>query len=662
MINERFKRKYGFLFLVILAALLIAVFCPVVNVAQAESLTDSDLSAEMKTSRWYYDENYFDIAFARAYFENFQPIDKPIFIGVIDTGINYSHEIFKKTLLWVDDGGVPKPVGYNSGDSTKRETISDNAADYHGTHVAGLISALILEMGLEDYVKIIPVRAVNSSNQFTSTAVADAIRWLCGEKDLESRLGYKLECSVINMSLSIMKSAITASSSWSNLTKLQNAINDYSDQTIFVAAAGNNGKDTASDYSYPAYIPEVISVMNYDNSTDRANLNDGSNYGDYDLAAPGTNIYSATKGTNEYAAKTGTSMSAPFVSVVAAALKLRYIDETASRLTLMLRNHESNVTMTKGGYLIKGIDFKSVLSTNFLADDDYKYITPSKITVKLVSSESTLKQNMRDRKNVEFLATIIPADSHNPKYDSEIVWAVERTNGDGSTYTERIKGGREFVFDSKFNGTVNKVWAELKVGDETIVSEATEITIEYAPYDFSKIRIVPIEWISKEENGDVPCYLGTPIEFSFTDIEYCDKTVEIKWFVDGEMVYKGNNGSTFTYKPTTMGKHTVAAKIDGYVVEEIFIDVKMPLAVGFGIFGLEVAAGIVFAIVLALAIKAKPQCERVKADETDGLSVTISEEAKIDEKTDSTETDLSGDTDNDLTDAESKDDETDKEI
>ena len=147
MINERFKRKYGFLFLVILAALLIAVFCPVVNVAQAESLTDSDLSAEMKTSRWYYDENYFDIAFARAYFENFQPIDKPIFIGVIDTGINYSHEIFKKTLLWVDDGGVPKPVGYNSGDSTKRETISDNAADYHGTHVAGLISALILEMG-----------------------------------------------------------------------------------------------------------------------------------------------------------------------------------------------------------------------------------------------------------------------------------------------------------------------------------------------------------------------------------------------------------------------------------------------------------------------------------------------------------------------------------
>ena len=102
-------------------------------------------------------------------------------------------------------------------------------------------------------------------------------------------------------------------------------------------------------------------------------------------------------------------MSAPFVSVVAAALKLRYIDETASRLTLMLRNHESNVTMTKGGYLIKGIDFKSVLSTDFLADYDYKYITPSKITVKLVSSESTLKQNMRDRKNVEFLATIIPA-------------------------------------------------------------------------------------------------------------------------------------------------------------------------------------------------------------------------------------------------------------
>ena len=639
MINGELKRKRLYLFLLILTVIIIAVFSPVANIAYAQSLTDDDLSADMKTSQWYYDENYFDIAFARAYFENFQSLDKPIFIGVIDTGINYNHEIFKKTLLWVDDGGVQKPVGYNSGDSTKRELISDNSIDYHGTHVAGIIAAMILEMGLEDSVKIIPVRAVNSSNQFTSTAVADAIRWLCGENDLEGRLGYKLECSVINMSLSIMNSTITSSSSWYDLTKLQNAINDYAEKTVFVAAAGNAGKDSANDYSYPASIEEVVSVMNYGNSDDNASLNSNSNYGLYDLAAPGTNIYSATNGTNSYSMKSGTSMSAPFVSVVAAMLKLRYPNETASKLTRMLRNHDSNITMTKDSYLIKGVDVKSVLETDFLANEEYQYITPSKIIVKLISAESTLKQNMRDRKEVKFLATIAPADSHNPKYDNEIIWAIERMNGDGSTYVERIKGGREFVFDSRFNGMLNKVWAELEVGNVTLSSESTEISIEYAQFDFSEIKITPIEWISKEEEKEIPCYVGTPLTLSFSNIEYCDKTVEIKWFIDGELVYKGNNGSVFVYTPKTMGRHLITAKIDGYAVEELYVDVKMPVAVGFTIFGIEIAVSIVFVLIIALALKAKPFVVKVKASknpttdsdniksDTDNYDTDVAEEA-----------------------------------
>ena len=101
MINGELKRKRLYLFLLILTAIIIAAFSPVANIAYAQSLTDDDLSADMKTSQWYYDENYFDIAFARTYFENFQSLDTPIFIGVIDTGINYNHEIFKETLWLV---------------------------------------------------------------------------------------------------------------------------------------------------------------------------------------------------------------------------------------------------------------------------------------------------------------------------------------------------------------------------------------------------------------------------------------------------------------------------------------------------------------------------------------------------------------------------------
>lgn len=606
--SRSFIEKSKYLILILAAVIIALSVCPMLGIANAGSLTDSDVPSEMKTERWYFDEQYFDIAFAKQYFADFKKLDKPVYIGVIDTGINYNHELFKKTLLWVEDNGTQKPVGYNVGNSATPALISDSASDYHGTHVAGIISSIILELGLEDSVKIIPVRATNSQNQFTSTAVAAAIRWLCGENGLEARLGHKLECSVINMSISILKSAITSSSSWSNLTKLQGAINDYVEKTVFVSAAGNNGKDTKNDISYPASITEIVSVMNYENGLDSARLNSTSNFGDYDLAASGTNVYSATSGTNSYGTKSGTSMAAPFVSMLAAMLKLRYPTVTASKLTQMLRGHESKITMRKGGYLIKGVDVKSVLETDFLASEDYKYITPTKIVSKLVSAQSTLKQNMRDRKDVKFFATISPADSHNPKYDKEIVWVVEKTNADGTTKISRIKNkGNKFVFDKSFGGSKNTVWAELAVGKETLVSEKTVIEIKYAPFDFSAIRITPVEWVTKDNaNKKAPCYLGTPLALSFTDIQYCDASVEIKWFVDGELVQKQNGGTTFNYIPTTLGKHTIAAKIDGNKVAEFEVEVKLPLALGFTVFGVVLALAIGLTLVIALPLKATP--------------------------------------------------------
>ena len=606
--SRSFIEKSKYLILILAAVIIALSVCPMLGIANAGSLTDSDVPSEMKTERWYFDENYFDVGFAREFFADFKKLDTSIYIGVIDTGINYNHEIFKKTLLWVDDNGTQKPVGYNVGNSSTPALISDSASDYHGTHVAGIISSIILELGLEDTVKIIPVRATNSQNQFTSTAVAAAIRWLCGENELETRLGHKLECSVINMSISILNSAITSSSSWSNLTKLQDAINDYVEKAVFVAAAGNSGKDTKDDFSYPASITEIVSVMNYESGVDSARLNSTSNFGDYDLAAPGTNVYSAMSGTNSYGIKSGTSMAAPFVSALAAMLKLRYPIVTASKLTQMLRGHESKITMREDSYLIKGIDVKSVLTTDFLASEDYNYITPTKIVSKLVSAQSTLKQNMRDRKDVEFLATISPADSHNPKYDGEIVWVIEKTNADGTTSVSRIKNGsRTFVFDSKFNGSKNTVWAELAVGKETLVSEKTVIEIKYAPFDFSAIRITPVEWTKKDNaNAKAPCYLGTPLTLSFTDIEYCDTSVEIKWFVDGELVQKQNGGTTFSYVPTTLGKHTIAAKIDGNKVAEFEIEVKLPLALGFTLFGVVLALAISLALLIAVPLKATP--------------------------------------------------------
>jgi major intracellular serine protease len=81
-----------------------------------------------------------------------------------------------------------------------------------------------------------------------------------------------------------------------------------------VVAAGNEGDgkpDTQEIFSYPAYIYEVITtgaVNQNGKAADYSNSFDG-----IDLAAPGTDIYSAWPGGG-YKLLSGTSMAAPHVS------------------------------------------------------------------------------------------------------------------------------------------------------------------------------------------------------------------------------------------------------------------------------------------------------------------------------------------------------------
>ena len=363
------KSKYLIVVLT-LFILVAAVAFSAVGVAFAGTYSDPDVPKGLsQRDYWYFAENRFDLAGAREYFSTFDfSENEQIYIAVIDTGINYNHELFEKTLLWVEENGIRKPVGYNS--VTKDGNIGDSSSSYHGTHVAGIIASVILELGIEDYVKIIPIKAVNSSNQFTSTAVNNAIKWACGENTIEQNWGYKVECRVINMSISVLKSQ-TEGGSWADTTALQSTIDKYSDTAVFVSAAGNNGVSSVEDPTYPASLDNVISVMNYSEKTaDELEINSGSNYGYYDLAAPGTNIYSAS-GAN-YAYSTGTSMAAPFVSAAAIMLALRYPSVTASKLSLMLVNHQSSIVIEKDGINHKAVDVMSILRTDFLADDIYE--------------------------------------------------------------------------------------------------------------------------------------------------------------------------------------------------------------------------------------------------------------------------------------------------
>lgn len=601
MKNTLAKSKYLIVVLT-LFILVAAVAFSAVGVAFAGTYSDPDVPKGLsQRDYWYFAENRFDLAGAREYFSTFDfSENEQIYIAVIDTGINYNHELFEKTLLWVEENGIRKPVGYNS--VTKDGNIGDSSSSYHGTHVAGIIASVILELGIEDYVKIIPIKAVNSSNQFTSTAVNNAIKWACGENTIEQNWGYKVECRVINMSISVLKSQ-TEGGSWADTTALQSTIDKYSDTAVFVSAAGNNGVSSVEDPTYPASLDNVISVMNYSEKTaDELEINSGSNYGYYDLAAPGTNIYSAS-GAN-YAYSTGTSMAAPFVSAAAIMLALRYPSVTASKLSLMLLNHQSSITIEKEGINHKGVDVMSILQTDFLSDDIYEYVKPSSISIS-ASDESLLNQRAEEFKTIPFTASIYPSDSYDRAYDSQVIWVVERTVDGKTEEIGRYKSGLKFSFDERFYGQQLSVYAFLYVEGNIIASEKTNVTITYSAPDFQSIYISPVEWVSDYagDGGDVPANVGTALNLSFTNVKNVDPSYEVKWYVDGKLAVSGTlyDCKVFEYVPTTMGYHTVTATIDGgWIYQEFTIFVQGPFAIGYVLAILAVVAFVAFMAVMFL--------------------------------------------------------------
>lgn len=211
--------------------------------------------------------------------------NKEVIVGVVDTGVDLTHPDLKGQLL----------KGYNAIDPTKPP--SDDVG--HGTHVAGIIGALVNNgegvAGMTWYNKILPVKVLDDSGAGTSYSVAQGIIWAADH-------GAK----VINMSLG----------NYAEASFLHDAVKyAYDKDVVLVAATGN---DNTNQPGYPAAYPEVFAVSATTKSKDKASF---SNYGDYvDVVAPGENIAS-TYMDNQYAALSGTSMACPHVSALAALIR-----------------------------------------------------------------------------------------------------------------------------------------------------------------------------------------------------------------------------------------------------------------------------------------------------------------------------------------------------
>jgi len=233
--------------------------------------------------------------------DNYEPQAQTV-VAVVDTGVDYNHSDLS-SVLYRDAGGTV--IGYNA------ITGTANAADDqgHGTHCAGTIAARInngvgvagiagwnpLMAGADNYVKIMPVKVLDSSGSGSDSSVASGIIWAADH-------GAK----VISLSLGGAGSSTTTSNAVSYA---------WNKGCTVIAAAGNSGVSTPF---YPAAYSNVISVGATDGSDTLASF---SNYGSWvKVAAPGVGIYSTYVGGG-YASMSGTSMATPHVAGLAALLR-----------------------------------------------------------------------------------------------------------------------------------------------------------------------------------------------------------------------------------------------------------------------------------------------------------------------------------------------------
>ena len=287
-----------------------------------------------------------------------------VIVGVIDTGIDFNHPDLKNNM-WtnpqelsgvsgIDDDGngvIDDIYGYNAINNSGNP-FDDNK---HGTHCAGTIGAKgnngIGVAGVVWNVKIMALKFLSSSGSGSDSGAIKAISYAVSMRNRGGRLK-------------------VLSNSWGGSgynPGLLDAINSANSAGIlFVAAAGNDNKNTDVNANYPSCYdaPNVLAVAAVNTDGSRASF---SNYGanTVDLAAPGVGILSTVPGGG-YASLSGTSMATPHISGVAVLAFSQSSQLSAVDVKNILMQSIKPISSLNGLMLKAGIPDASIIASNQL--------------------------------------------------------------------------------------------------------------------------------------------------------------------------------------------------------------------------------------------------------------------------------------------------------
>ena len=278
------------------------------NRSQALHFSPSD---PLYTNQWYLDKIKAELSW------DFTHGDSTFVVGVVDSGVDYTHEDLQENLAYnyddpingVDDdtdGYIDNYYGWDFGSNDHDPMVDGFSFAAHGSTICGIIAASTdNEIGTSSSAfncRYLPVKITNSSGQIIDTNAGIAYA---------AQMGVKvINCSFGSFEFSQAEADIIT------------YVTDSMD-VLVIASAGNEGMNTEV---YPAALANVIGVCAVDENDQKITI---SNYGaSFEISAPGESIYGPFV-QNQYSFKSGTSVAAAVVSSAAILLRSYFSSENA---------------------------------------------------------------------------------------------------------------------------------------------------------------------------------------------------------------------------------------------------------------------------------------------------------------------------------------------
>ena len=283
------------------------------------------------SDEWAYEET--DAVSALDYYKS--KIKPNINIAILDSGINYNHELFKNRV-----------VRTNADFATGTDDEMDKYG--HGTNVAGAIAK-----STPSNVKLSCYKIHNQNGEGTSAMALAAFEYI---KQLSNKPDI-INCSFVTRS------------------GLGTVVDELVDMGItVVAGAGNEGKEV---YQQPAIFDSAITVA----ATNRYGSACGfSNYGScVDIAAPGDYVYTADMSSNTaYEFASGTSLATPLVSAAAAYVLMenrKYTPEHVKQELIATATPFKKSSCYYGRYGAGIVNFSNIINGTRCKDVTANYIS-----------------------------------------------------------------------------------------------------------------------------------------------------------------------------------------------------------------------------------------------------------------------------------------------